>query len=331
LRRCSTASGTAGSSVTLPGPVTVTPGTPSDRAIAVRSTSSSIANTWTSFDSSTATPPAPPNRVCTVMAPANTTVIPATTLAGVPLSSCSRRTPNCQDGGPPRSRRTTHSTSHGINTDTPTSSTNEPTPANSALRVPPGSTPSHTSGRKSSTPTPTSVTRHQPRRRVGSLSRTIPYGSTTTFRSPNSALPTVMTGVARTTTTTSGHGGTRSCGYIPSPPRSAPATNGRPTKKNPTANTNPTNAPISDSAAAMRRICPMSAPTRRSADSRRSVSAPARRLPVAMNTNSGLTRIEPATRNTTVKNGPISNGPTGAPNPPTSSAPWSSSSPSAPR
>src|SRR5690606_34538769 len=128
LRRCSTASGTAGSSVTLPGPVTAPPGAPSDRAIAVRSTPSSIANPWTSFDSSTATPPAPPNRVCTVMAPANTTVIPATPLAGVPLSSCSRRTPNCQDGGPPRSRRTTHSPSHGINTDTPTSSTNEPTP-----------------------------------------------------------------------------------------------------------------------------------------------------------------------------------------------------------
>ena len=68
----------------------------------------------------------PPNIICRAIAPATATVMPLTARAAEPLLNWSRRVASCQGTGPPRSRATTASTSHGSSAVSPKSTRMEP-------------------------------------------------------------------------------------------------------------------------------------------------------------------------------------------------------------
>lgn len=159
--------------------------------------------------------------------PASTTTRPDTTRLAVPLSSCSLRTASCHDGGPPRSRSTIRSTSHGSNAATPTSRNTLPTASASAAAWSPDPGDKTSVPSRNTTPMAVIVQRHHIRRRTGLPCRTTPSGSTIVRRSPNSAEPTARPGTSSAITSSATHDGVKSSGNTRRPNGSQSPINGR--------------------------------------------------------------------------------------------------------
>ncbi len=133
-------------------------------------------------------------------------------------------------------------------------------------------------------------------------------------RNANSAVSTDSAGTSSAMTTASTGSGTRSSTYTLRSNTRAPPANCRSTRNATAPSTSPASALTSDSAAAIRRTCRDPEPTRRSADRRRSRSAPAMRLLEATKMNTGSSSTTAPSRTSTSISGGRTNRACASPN-----------------
>lgn len=154
--------------------------------------------------------PTAANSICSATAPATATVIPLTAREAALLLSWSLRVASCQGTGPPCSRFTHASTSHGSSSASPTRTSTAPPAIGYGLTVAYGSTLSLS--RSTTRPATGISSRHQKRRLRLRPPRTTPSGSITTERRAASVTSTAAAGTETATSAVSAAEGTRSDG-----------------------------------------------------------------------------------------------------------------------
>ncbi len=226
------------------------------------------------------------------MTPARTTATLLTDREAVELSSWRRRTASCHATGPPRAPPTSRSTIHGSRAGMLASiRTTEVVRSNGAKSLLPESMPQLTRAIPTR-PSNSGTARHPSCLGSAAPALAAPSGSTATRRVAKRALPTASSG-SPTTTTARIHGfGRMSSGNSPPSTIGRDVSHALATAKSSAPTSSPRAVPSRASPTASRRIWWRSAPSSRSAASRRMRENSASRVALATKTTTG-TRIAP--------------------------------------